>query len=196
MHGVKIHNGRSWWRLSHVWRKFADKFTWLRFQKTAFPPRHKNGFSRRAQSWLWGRATVDSGDKMNFPSYFAAFLGVSSSPPSPCALQYITFTFLFGMWDGGRVSSGSNMENWLTHCEVDWEPDRNRLLCLFVSQTSGLNCFLPHHTGKMTLGAGLFSHIRSSQTPPRNAAQNKRWCFSALLHEADISLFFPASFMV
>lgn len=34
--GGGIHNGRSWWRLSQVWRKFAEKSTWLRFQKMHF----------------------------------------------------------------------------------------------------------------------------------------------------------------
>lgn len=137
------------------------------FSKNAFPPRHKNCFSNHAQSWLQGKATVDSRDKMNVPSYFAAFLCVSISLPSPCAVRCITscrcgglcrgYRFLFGMWDIRGVSSGFNTDNWLTHCVKLIGSLTENYYC--VSYFRSELCFLPHHncwnTGKMTLRAGL-----------------------------------------
>lgn len=68
MHGVKIHNGRSWWRLSQVWRKFAVKSTWLRFQKMHFRPGTKTVLAITPSRGFRGRQRLIPGTKwMSLP---------------------------------------------------------------------------------------------------------------------------------
>lgn len=136
MHGVKIHNGRSWWRLSHVWRKCARCFTWLSFQKMHFCPGRKTVLVITPNSSFRRRV------KMNLPSYFAAFLCVSVSLPSLDAALYIMschvlcrgYRVLFGMRDICRVSSRFNTENWVKNC-----------MKLFGSLTGNYYCVYPCH---------------------------------------------------
>lgn len=166
MHGVKTHNGRSWWRLSQVWRKFADTSTWLRFQKMHFRPGTKTVLVITPSRGFRGRQRLILGTKwMSLPilqpssvflSRFHLRVLSDASRPVGAAASAVGTGFCLECETFVAYLQGSTRTIDLHTVKLIGSLTES-YYC--VSYFRSELCFLPHHncwnTGKMTLRAGL-----------------------------------------